>query len=229
MQFSLPDVFGFEGVVRSISYFLLVIAMGMPNLFLLRIVAIASGVVALGLALFVTHDWVVSFWQGFFILMNAGQLFVTRSRKFGRALNEEEQLFRAKAVPQLSPGQTRKLLTAGRWHDAEVGAALTRQNVSVTNLFFIARGEVDILVDGVSIATCGPGNLIGEIGISTGELATATAVCATPVRYLEFTPERLSRVLEGHTDLLAAVELAIQRSIREKLQTANAVVAHAPQ
>lgn len=229
MQFSFPDVFGVEPIVRNLAYFLLVVAMGMPNLFLLRVVAIASGAAGLGLALLVTHDGTAIFWQSFFILMNAWQIFVTRSRKFGRALSEEEMLFRNKIVPQLSPGQTRKLLTAGRWHDAERGEALTRQNVSVTNLYFIAAGRIDIIVDGVTIAESGPGSLIGEIGISTGELATATAVCSTPVRYLEFTPERLSRVLEGHTDLLAAVELAIQKSIREKLQVANAVVAHSPQ
>lgn len=229
MQFSFPDVFGIEPIIRNLSYFLLVVAMGMPNLFLLRVVAIASGMAGLALASLVTHDGTAVFWQTFFILMNAWQIFVTRSRKFGRALSEEELLFRNRIVPQLSPGQTRKLLTAGRWHDAESGQALTRQNVSVTSLFFIAGGSVDIIVDGVTIADCGPGSLIGEIGISTGELATATAICASPVRYLEFTPERLSRVLEGHTDLLAAVELAIQRSIREKLQVANSVVAHSPQ
>ncbi|MFO1184178.1 MAG: cyclic nucleotide-binding domain-containing protein [Bauldia sp.] len=229
MEFSLPEVFGIEPIVRNLSYFLLVVAMGMPNLFLLRVVAIASGIAGLALAIFVSHDGTAAFWQSFFILMNVWQLVVSRSRKFGRALSEEEQLFRNKVVPQLSPGQTRKLLSAGRWRDAERGEALTRQNVSVTSLFFIASGKVDIIVDSVTIADCGPGSLIGEIGISTGELATATAVCASTVRYLEFTPDRLSRVLEGHTDLLAAVELAIQKSIREKLQFANSVVAHSPQ
>ena len=88
------------------------------------------------------------------------------------------------------------------------------------------RGQVDIVVDGKKVADCGPGSLIGEIGLSTGDPATATAVCATPVRYLGFETTRLYRLLDGHVELQDAIELAIERSLRDKLHRANMAAAH---
>jgi CRP-like cAMP-binding protein len=86
---------------------------------------------------------------------------------------------------------------------------------------------VDIVVDGRKVAECGPGSLVGEIGMSTGTPATATAVCATPVRYLSFEAQRLYRLLDSHVDLQDAVELAIEKSLSEKLSRSNVAVAHA--
>jgi hypothetical protein len=49
----------------------------------------------------------------------------------------------------------------------------------------------------------------------------ATSVCATAVRCLEFESERLYKLLDGRTELLVAVETAVQSSLRGKLQRAN--------
>jgi hypothetical protein len=62
--------------------------------------------------------------------------------------------------------------------------------------------------------------------VSTGEVAMATSICATPVRGLEFEPERLYKLLDGRTELLVAVESAVQESLREKLIKANQRAAH---
>ena len=76
------------------------------------------------------------------------------------------------------------------------------------------------------IAECKAGNLVGEIGVSTGDPATATAVCASPVRYLSFDTGRLYGVLDRHTELQDALELAIQRSLRDKIHRQNFAAAH---
>jgi CRP-like cAMP-binding protein len=148
------------------------------------------------------------------------------SRRLGRALNDEERLFQEKVVPDLSPAQVRKLLTAGRWRDVAPGTTFTRQGEPIAELTFIVRGAVDIVVDDKKVAAIGPGTLLGEIGISTGDAATATAVATAPVRYLGFPAKRLYHLLDGHTDLQDAIELAIQRSIREKLHRSNVAAAH---
>jgi CRP-like cAMP-binding protein len=135
-------------------------------------------------------------------------------------------MFRDRVVPTLSPGQVRRLLDAGRWREVMAGATLTRAGERVTELGFIARGQVDIIVDGRKVAECGAGTLVGEIGMSTGKPATATAVCATPVRYLSFEAPRLYRLLDAHVDLQDAVELAIERSLSDKLHRSNVAAAH---
>ena len=146
---------------------------------------------------------------------------------FGGHLGPEERLFHEKVVPNLGAGQVRQLLAIGRWRDVVAGTTLTRTGQAVGELCFVTRGQVDIVVDGKRVAECGPGSLIGEIGMSTGEPATATAVCATPVRYLGFEAKRLYRLLDSHVALQDAIELAIERSLRDKLNRSNQAAAHA--
>lgn len=226
MQFWLHEVIAPESIARNVAYFLLVASIGMSSMLILRLLALAAGVVAIMSATFFAYDPLALFWMSFFVLMNLIQLFLLRSRKFGRPLSEEEARFREAVVPAFSPGQVRRLLTAGRWIDGERGRVLTRQNEPVSNLVFIDSGKVDILVDGAKVAELGPGDLVGEIGISTGDASTATAVCAGKVRFLEFRADKLYRLLDSHKDLLDGIELAIQKSLREKLRRTNAAVAH---
>jgi hypothetical protein len=214
-----------EILVRHLSLFLLVVAIGMPTIKLLRWFALTSGVVGVILAAW-TGDHIGLFWQALFVVVNLLQMWVGRSRKFGRALNEEERQFHEVVVPNLDAGQVRRLLTAGEWVDADRGRVLTEQGQATPSLYFLSRGAADVIVDGQRVAQIGPDSLIGEIGISTGEPATATVIVAGRARYLEFEGDKLRRLLETHVDLLDAVELAIQRSLAEKLNRLNVATAH---
>jgi CRP-like cAMP-binding protein len=197
----------------------------MPTIALARWVALAAGVAGAVLSA-IAGDGIGLFWWGLAVVVLAVRLITATSRRPGPPLNAEERLFHEQAVPDLSAGQVRRLLDVGRWREVMAGTTLTREGEIVTELGFITRGQVDIVVEGHKVAECGPGALIGEIGMSTGEPATATAVCATPVRYLSFEAPRLYRLLDSHEDLQDAVELAIERSLRDKLHRSNVTVAH---
>ena len=212
---------------RHIAFFLLVVAMAMPTLLMLRVVALAAGFVALILATAIDYDLSTLLWSVLFIAVVLVQLFLYYRHHRGRPLNAEERLFHEKAVPSLTPAQTRRLIEAGQWRDVAAGTTLTRQAEIVGELCFISRGLVEIMLDGEKIAECRAGSLVGEIGVSTGDPATATAVCASPVRYLGFETGRLYSVLDRHTDLQDALELAIQRSLRDKIHRQNFAAAHA--
>jgi CRP-like cAMP-binding protein len=225
MSMWLYELFAPEQLLRHVSLFLLVLAIGMPTIAPLRWFALASAAVAIVLAVW-TRDNVGLFWQVLLALVNLMQMWVGRSRKFGRALTAEEQRFHDTIVPTLSPGQVRRLLTAGRWMESEGGRRLTEQGRPTPSLYFLSRGAVDVVVDGERVAKVGPDSLLGEGGISTGEPATATVVTAGRVRYLEFEGVRLRRLLDTHLDLLDAIELAIQKSLRDKLNRLNVATAH---
>jgi CRP-like cAMP-binding protein len=135
-------------------------------------------------------------------------------------------MFRQRAVPGLNPGQVRRLLAAGRFREVVPGTVLTKEGERIAELVFVIRGEVDIIVEGRKVADVGAGSLLGETGISTGEAAMATAVCATPVRYLGFEAGKLYRLLDSHDELQDAIELAVERSLREKLNRSNMMAAH---
>ena len=226
MQTSVVDLFTPDSVVRHLALFLLVVAVAMPTVLLIRIVALAAGIVLILLATVVADDPVGLFWAILFVVVNLVHLGFYLKRHWGGPFNAEERLFHERVMPALGRVQTRRLLAAGHWRDVAAGTTLTRQGEMVSELCFISRGTVDVMVDGHKVADVGAGNLIGEVGLSTGDPATATSVCATPVRYLGFATTDLSRVLDAHVDLQDAVELAIQRSLRDKLHHANALRAH---
>ena len=214
-----------EALARQVALLLVVVALAMPTIGAVRVVALLAGVVGIVLALIV-NDPVGLFWGSLLTIVVLVRMAVSRGRGFGGHLNGEEQLFHDKVLPTLSAGQVRQLLAIGRWRDVVAGTTLTRAGEAVDELSFVTRGQVDIVVDGKRVAECGPGSLIGEIGMSTGEPATATAVCATPVRYLGFEARRLYRLLDSHVELQDAVELAIERSLRDKLHRSNVAAAH---
>ena len=222
----LYEILAPEVLFRHIALFLLVVAMAMPTILMLRLVALAAGVVALILTTFFAYDATILFWTFLFVAVIMVQLLLYYRHHRGRPLSAEERLFHEKVVPSLTPAQTRRLLEAGQWRDVAAGTTLTRQGEIVTELCFISRGLVEIMVDDEKIAECKAGNLVGEIGVSTGDPATATAVCASPVRYLSFDTGRLYGVLDRHTELQDALELAIQRSLRDKIHRQNFAAAH---
>jgi CRP-like cAMP-binding protein len=222
----LYEILAPEVLLRHVAMFLLVAAFAMPNALLLRGFALASGIVSIALAGFVVHDPVGLFWSVLLVAVLVVQIVLHLRRDHGKPLSPEERLFHEKVVPSLSPAQVRKLLAAGQWRDVAAGTVLTRQGEITPELCFLARGTVDILVDGERVAEVRPGSLIGEIGIATGDPATATAVCASPIRYLGFESGHLYSYLDRHADLQDAIELAVQRSLREKIHRQNFAAAH---
>ena len=211
---------------RNAALFLVVVALAMPTLSLVRVMALVAGLVGVFLSVLVAHDPIGVFWWGLLFVVALVRVVAASSHRFGSPLTGDERLFHETVVPTLAPSQVRRLLDVGRWREVIAGTALTRIGEPVTELGFITRGQVDIVVDGRKVAECGAGTLIGEIGMSTGEPATATAMCATPVRYLSFEAKRLYRLLDSHVDLQDAVELAIERSLSDKLRQSNMAAAH---
>ena len=213
-------------LARHIALFLVVVALAMPTVGLVRIMALVAGGVGVALSAFVAYDPVGLFWWPLLVVVALVRMTMASSSRLGGPLTGEERLFHQSAVPTLSAGQVRRLLDIGRWREVIAGTLLTRAGELVNELCFITRGQVDIVVDGKKVAECGPGTLVGEIGMSTGDPATATAVCATPVRYLSFEAQRLYRLLDSHVDLQDAIELAVERSLGDKLRRSNVAAAH---
>jgi CRP-like cAMP-binding protein len=200
----------------------------MPTLAAVRWVALVAGLVGIFLSSVVVSDPAGVFWFAILAAVAAIQLFAANDWRIGPRLNAEEEMFHRGVVPSLNSGEVRRLLTIGTWREVVPGTHLTVTGERIVELCFIVRGQVDVMVDGKKVTECGPGQLVGEGGLSTGDAATATSVCATPVRYLGFEANRLYRLLDGHVALADAMELAIERSLGDKLHRANVAAAHPP-
>ena len=222
----LSELLAPDALLRHLALFLVVVAVAMPTVGLVRWVALAAALVGILVSSVFAYDPAGFFWWTLLAIVAILRLVMASDWRFGGKLSDEEELFRQRVVPGLGTGQVRKLLTAGKFREVVPGTALTHAGERIAELCFIVRGQVDIVVDGKKVADCGPGSLIGEIGLSTGDPATATAVCATPVRYLGFDALRLYRLLDGHVELQDAIELAIEKSLRDKIHRANVAAAH---
>lgn len=225
----LSEILAPDALLRHLAMFLIVVAVAMPTVGLFRWAALAAAVVGILVSSVLTYDPAGFFWWGLLAVVAVARMVMASDWRYGSSLSDEQELFHRRVVPGLSAGQVRKLLTAGKFREVVPGTALTHAGKRVAELCFLVRGQVDIVVDGRKVAECGPGSLIGEIGLSTGDPATATAICATPVRYLGFDSLQLYRLLDGHVELQDAIELAIEKSLREKIHRANFVAAHPTQ
>lgn len=137
----------------------------------------------------------------------------------------EEILFRDYVVAGLDSDLVRRLLSIGRWIDAEAGAVLAREREPVTEMIFIAAGEVEITVDGKTVGYCDIGSLVGEIGLLTDTPATATATAKSPVRYLSFERNALLKLMEREPQIGSAIDRTVRQGMRQKLASSNEALA----
>ncbi|HVY20958.1 MAG TPA: cyclic nucleotide-binding domain-containing protein [Bauldia sp.] len=226
MNLWLTDVLSPVALLHHVALFLIVVAIAMPTIALVRWLALAAGVVGGVATIALGYNATEGFWWALLVVVALLRVVLASNWRMGGRLSDEAQMFHERAVPGLNAGQVRRLLAVGRWREVVPGTVLTKTGERIAELVFVVRGQVDIVVDGRKIAEVGPGSLVGETGISTGEAAMATAVCATPVRYLGFEAGRLYRLLDSHAELQDAVELAVERSLREKLNRSNLAAAH---
>ena len=91
------------------------------------------------------------------------------------------------------------------------GDALMREGEPGEEYLLIEQGEVDVRVADASVATCGPGEGVGEIALLRGVPRTATVIARTPVEaYAIDAPTFLSAV-SGPAAGAAAEALASRR------------------
>jgi hypothetical protein len=214
-------------LVGHAGYILLILSMLMTRMLWLRIIAIAAGILqAIYYGVFL-HDPVGTFWETIFTLTNAGQLALLIAGARLARFNAEERAFYETAVPTLEPGDARRLIKAGRFVDAPAGTVLAKEGEVVETLAFLVSGDVAVTVAGNPVADIGPGSFIGEISVSTGGPATATATTKTAVRYLAFERPVIAKFLDNSAEIGRAIELAFRLGLRDKLIRTNAAMAAA--
>jgi CRP-like cAMP-binding protein len=228
MQAWLHSMFGGGAILAHLSYVFLIVAMLMERVLYLRILAIAAGVAGFLYLWIFLNDRVASIWEVLFILAALFQLLLTAYRNRQARFTEDERFFRDAVVPGLSPSDVRRILKAGTLKSVDAGARLTLENEPVEALAFIVAGDVEITVCGKHVGRCTRGQFIGEIGVTGGGAATATAVADGPVRYFAFESGAFRRLIARHRHIATELELAFRSGLREKLVRANAALAAQP-
>jgi CRP-like cAMP-binding protein len=77
------------------------------------------------------------------------------------------------------------------------------------------------MVDGKQVGKCNEGDLIGEIGIRTGKVATATVVASASIRYLALERDALRGLMKADPEVALAIDVSNRQDLESKLVRMN--------
>jgi len=115
---------------------------------------------------------------------------------------------RLRAIPlfsSLSDAEARRLATFATETSVAEGQILMKQGDYSTELIAIEEGHADVLRDGKKLASVGPGDLIGEMGLLSRELRTASVIATSPMRVFKLTHWEVARMSEDTVDRIKEI------------------------
>jgi branched-chain amino acid transport system substrate-binding protein len=106
-------------------------------------------------------------------------------------------------------------------HSYSKGETMIRRGAEGDSMFIVHDGSVAIRVDDHEVARLGPGSVVGEMALLTGETRTADVVAVTDVVAAEINKDALWPILHEHPELADAIsaKVAMRRDSLDSLQT----------
>ncbi len=112
----------------------------------------------------------------------------------------------------LSDAEVAKIAEVGTYVTVPADWALMGEGTSADKAYLLISGEVSVRQHGKEVATLGPGDIFGEMGIVAHRLRTATVVSASRLECLHFTRDQVEQ-LENE---IPAFKEALEAAARER-------------
>lgn len=221
MELTLDAAFSNDSAMGHAAYLLLVLSMLMRRMLWLRLLVIASALLAIAYASIILTDPVSTFWETLLVLVNIGQLSLTWWLDRRTQFDPREQALKDLHFPTLAPSLMRKLLRKGHWQSLPSGMVLTQQGVPVTSLWFLHDGQARVTVSGVEVAICGPGSFIGEMTVASAEPAFADVKLDSAAEVWRIDAATLRALAAKQPQIDVALQAAFFRTIRQRLAHNN--------
>jgi CRP/FNR family transcriptional regulator, cyclic AMP receptor protein len=107
-------------------------------------------------------------------------------------------LFASMAQPDL-----RRIATFATEDSVPAGATIMREGDYSNEMVAIESGTADVIRSGDTVASLGPGDVFGEMGVLERELRTATVVASSPMRLIRLTNMDVKRLPRETRERLA--------------------------
>ena len=118
---------------------------------------------------------------------------------------------------RLFAGSSRKQLIALAAQMDEIvaspGSVLVRQGRPGHSFYVIVKGEAVAEIDGLSVATFGPGDFFGEISMIDRDPAVATVTTRSDCTLMVLSHDQFRRALQGDPDL----EVTVTRAMADRM------------
>ena len=95
------------------------------------------------------------------------------------------------------------------------GTELVRQGDFAYEFFVIEDGRVEVSRDGDMIATLGPGDFLGEMGIVNKVVRNATVITISPVKVIVMTEQAFRSMSRGNPDVASRISAAVEERCQE--------------
>ena len=112
----------------------------------------------------------------------------------------------------LSDADVAKIAKVGTYVTVPADWALMGEGTSADKAYLLISGEVSVRQHGKEIATLGPGDIFGEMGIVAHRLRTATVISTSRLECLHFTRDQIEK-LESE---IPAFKEALEAAARER-------------
>jgi CRP/FNR family transcriptional regulator, cyclic AMP receptor protein len=115
----------------------------------------------------------------------------------------------------LSDRDVAKIAKAGTYITVPADWALMGEGTSADKAYLLISGEVSVRKDGKEVATLGPGDIFGEMGIVNHKLRSATVISLSRLECLHFTREKLIELEEQIPEFREALEASARERAGE--------------
>src|ERR1700749_1949978 len=110
---------------------------------------------------------------------------------------------RLTAIPifsELSEDEAKRLAAFASETSAAEGQMLMKEGDSSVELIAIEEGTADVIQGGEKIASLGPGDLIGEMGLLENRPRNADVIASSPMRLIKLTHWEIRRMSDETVD-----------------------------
>jgi CRP/FNR family transcriptional regulator, cyclic AMP receptor protein len=114
---------------------------------------------------------------------------------------------RLTAIPifsELSDDEAKRLAAFASETSAAEGQMLMKEGDYSVELIAIEEGTADVIQDGETIASVGPGDLIGEMGLLERKPRNADVIASSPMRLIKLTHWEIRRMSEDTVNRIKA-------------------------
>lgn len=189
----------------------------MRDMLWLRVLAIISSLV--WIAAMAANNWIMAsfFWNGVFIAINAYNIGALLNENRSVSFTDEERELYETLFSSFRPGEFLKIIRIAKWRNASPGEPLLREGGPVDGVGLIMEGSAEVTLLGEYRARLSDLDLFGEMGYLSGEPATGTVTAQTPMRYVWWDKEDLTRFFEKHPALKAGCHSVVTDDLMKKL------------
>lgn len=143
-------------------------------------------------------------------LMHTHKLAFLRNRFFFQHLTHDELM---------------KVLRYVYEEDIQPGQVVVRQGEFGSDIYFVAEGVVDVLVDNVKVTSIGVGGHFGELALVSGEARSATVVARTAVQLLKMSQQDFYDLGEKDQGVAVKMLWAFLQTLGERVKSLSKQVA----